>query len=225
MDNVELIYYHVRVPDNQQTYLKFLWWENHDVECHPQEFAICAHVFGGTSCGSCSNYDLRRIAVDNEAEFGKAAASTLLNNFYVDDLLKSIGNINIAKQFVKDVISMCRSGGFNLTKSVFNSKELLQSIPEQQKRQETKHQDLSGDIPTEKALGICWNIVDDTFSFKITFDRRFLTKRTMLSMISSIYDPLGFAALFFLEGRKIRQSFCNQNLPWYMEVNDDVKKE
>ena len=225
MDNVELIYYHVRVPDNQQTYLKFLWWENHDVECHPQEFAICAHVFGGTSSGSCSNYDLRRIAVDNEAEFGKTAASTLLNNFYVDDLLKSIGNINIAKQFVKDVISMCRSGGFNLTKSVFNSKELLQSIPEQQKRQETKHQDLSGDIPTEKALGICWNIVDDTFSFKITFDRRFLTKRTMLSMISSIYDPLGFAALFFLEGRKIRQSFCNQNLPWYMEVNDDVKKE
>ena len=182
-------------------------------------------MFGGTSSGSCSNYDLRRIAVDNEAEFGKAAASTLLNNFYVDDLLKSIGNINIAKQFVKDVISMCRSGGFNLTKSVFNSKELLQSIPEQQKRQETKHQDLSGDIPTEKALGICWNIADDTFSFKITFDRRFLTKRTMLSMISSIYDPLGFAALFFLVGRKIRQSFCNQNLPWYMEVNDDVKKQ
>ena len=47
----------------------------------------------------------------------------------------------------------------------------------------------------------------------------------MLSMISSIYDPLGFAAPFVLEERRILQSLCNQNLPWDMEVNDDVKKE
>ena len=45
-------------------------------------------------------------AVDNKAEFGEAAVSTLLNNFYVDDLLKSVGNINIAKQLVKGIISI-----------------------------------------------------------------------------------------------------------------------
>ena len=133
MADVESMYYQVQVPKNQQTYLKFLWWENHDIECHPQEFVMCAHVFGGASSGGCSNYALHRTAVDNEAEFGKAAASTLLNNFYVDDLLKSVGNINIAKQLVKDVIIMCRSGGFNLKKFFSNSKELLQSIPEQQR--------------------------------------------------------------------------------------------
>ena len=150
MADVESMYYQVQVPKNQQTYLKFLWWENHDIECHPQEFVMCAHVFGGASSGGCSNYALHRTAVDNEAEFGKAAASTLLNNFYVDDLLKSVGNINIAKQLVKDVISMCRSGGFNLAKFVSNSKELLQSIPEQQRRQETKDKDLSSDLPLIK---------------------------------------------------------------------------
>ena len=225
MADVESMYYQVQVPENQQTYLKFLWWENSDIECHPQEFVMCAHVLGGASSGGCSNYTLRRTAVDNEAEFGKAAATTLLNNFYVDDLLKSVGNINIAKQLVKDVISMCGSGGFNLTKFVSNSKELLQSIPEQQRRQGTKDKDLSGDLPTDKALGICWNVADDTFSFKIRLDRTSLTKRTMLSMISSIYDPLGFAAPFVLEGRRILQGLCNQNLPWDMEVNDGVKKE
>ena len=46
----------------------------------------------------------------------------------------------------------------------------------------------------------------------------------MLSMISSIYDPLGFAAPFVLEGR-ILQGLCNQNLACDMEVNDDVKNE
>ena len=88
MADVEPMYYQVRVPENQQTYLKFLWWENHDVESQPQEFVMCANVFGGTSSGSCSNYALHGTAVDNEAEFGKAVASTLHNNFYVDDLLK-----------------------------------------------------------------------------------------------------------------------------------------
>ena len=106
MADMESMYYQVHVPENQQTYLKFLWWENHDIECHPQEFVMCAHLFGGTSSGGCSNYALRRTAVDNEAEFGRAAASTLLKNFCVDEFLKSVGNINIAKQLVKDVISM-----------------------------------------------------------------------------------------------------------------------
>ena len=133
-------------------------------------------MFGGASSGGCSNYNLCRTAVGNEAESGRAAAATLLNNFYVDGLLKSAANINIATQFVKDVISMCKSGDFNLTKFVSNSKELLQSILEQQRRQGTKDKDLSGDLPTDKALQIFWNVADDTFSFKIKLDRMSLTK-------------------------------------------------
>ena len=33
-------------------------------------------------------------------------------------------------------------------------------------------------------------------------------------MISSIYDPLGFASPFKLEGRKLLQTLCNQNMQW-----------
>ena len=68
---------------------------------------------------------------------------------------------------------------------------------------------MSGDLPTDKALGICENVADDTFSFKIELDRMSLTKMTMLSMISSIYNPLGFAAPFVLEGRRILQPEFN----------------
>ena len=88
-----------------------------------------------------------------------------------------------------------------------------------------KNQDLGGDLPNEKALGICWNLKDDTFSFKLKLDTRTLTKRVMLSMISSIYDPLGFAAPFILEGRRILQRLCNQSIKWGNEISSDVKKE
>lgn len=36
----------------------------------------------------------------------------------------------------------------------------------------------------------------------------------MLSAISLIYNPLGFAATFVLEGRIILQSVCEQNVQW-----------
>ena len=185
---------------------------------------MCAHVFGATSSASCSNYALRRTAVENEAVFGEAAANALHHNFYVDDLLKSIEDLDSAKQLVKDVINMCKSGGFHLTKFISNNKELL-SVPENQRRMGVKDQDLSGDLPNEKALGICWNLREDIFSFKLKLEARTLTKRVMLSMISSIYDPLGFAAPFILEGRRILQGLCNQDIQWDSEVSSVVKKD
>ena len=66
MANVESMYYQVMVPDNQQAFLKFLWVNNSNLLEEPQDFVMCAHVFGGTSSASRSNYALRRTAVDNK---------------------------------------------------------------------------------------------------------------------------------------------------------------
>ena len=113
---------------------------------------MCAHVFGATSSASCSNYALCRAAVENEAVFGEAAANALHHNFYVDDILKSIEDLDSAKQLVKDVINMCKSGGFLLTKLISNNEGLLLSVPEYQRRMGVKDQDSSGGLPNEKAL-------------------------------------------------------------------------
>ena len=164
---------------------------------------MCAHVFSRISSAICSNYALRRTAVDNESIFGKDASETLQKNFYVDDFIKSSKDVESTKELVKDAVNMCKAGRFNLTKFISNNKKLLLLIPESQRRIDVKDQDLSGQLPNEKALEICWEIGEDAFTFKIKFDEKPLTKRVMLSVISSIYDPLGFAAPFVLEGRFI----------------------
>ena len=225
MADIEAMYHQVLVPDDQQTFLKFLWWSTDDINDEPQDFMMCAHVFGGTSSASCSNYALRRTAVDNKEVYGTDAATTLLRNFYVDDLLKSMKDVQSARQLVQKVINMCKSGGFNLTKFLSNSKELLATIPEEKRKEGVKDKDLSGDLPNDKALGICWNIEKDTFSFKINLDRKPITKRGLLSMISSIYDPLGYAAPFVLEGRQILQHLCNKNVQWDEIVQQDVQSD
>ena len=32
MADIESIYYQVRVPEYQQPFIKFLWWENHNID-------------------------------------------------------------------------------------------------------------------------------------------------------------------------------------------------
>ena len=118
----------------------------------------------------------------------------------------------------------CKAGGFHLTKFISNSKKLLLSIPESQRKIDVKDQDLSGQLPNEKALGICWVTDNDAFTFKIKLDERPLTERVMLSVISSIYNSLCFAAPFALEERRILQSLCEQNVHWNVKVCNDVQQ-
>ena len=153
---------------------------------------------------------MRRTTVGNKAVFGEVTASALHHNFYVDDLLKSIEALDSAKQLVKDVNKIWKSGVFYLAKFFSNNKELLFSVPEHQRRMGVKDQDLSEVLPNEKAFGICWIIREDIFCFKLKLEAGTQTKRVMLLMISSIYDPLGFSAPFILEGRRILQELCNQ---------------
>ena len=147
------MYYQVRVPEYQQTFIKFLWWENHNIEEEPSDFAMCAHVFGGVLSAICSNYTLKRTATDNTDQYGQEVAEVARSNFYVDDLLKSVDDPKTAMVLVKNVVDMCKSDRFHLTKFISNNRELL-SFPDDQRRNGAKNADLIDDLPTEKALGI-----------------------------------------------------------------------
>ena len=56
----------------------------------------------------------------------------------------------------------------------------------------------------ERALEIYLGIDKDTFKFKINFTEKPIPRRGILSMISSIYDPLGFVVPYALKGKKLR---------------------
>ena len=52
-----------------------------------------------------------------------------------------------------------------------------------------------------------------------------LSKRGMLSELSSVYDPLGFVSAFLLHGRNIIQILSQQKLGWDEIVSDEVAKD
>lgn len=172
---------------------------------------MLVHVFGATSSPSCSTLALKRTAKDNGAHFHPEIIGTINNTFYVDDCLKSMPLEQDAVQLVKDLSSACHMGGFHLTKWVSNSRTVLSAIPEEDRVKEVKMLDLDKEeLPMERALGLQWNVENNTFMFKITLKEKPLTQRGMLSVVSSVYDPLGFLAPLTLPVKNTLQELCKQ---------------
>lgn len=69
--------------------------------------------------------------------------------------------------------------------------------------------DLTHDIlPIERAVRVSWHVESDEFVFKIHVREKPSTRRGLLTVVSSIYDPLGFISPFVLLAKIILQDVC-----------------
>ena len=93
------------------------------------------------------------------------------------------------------------------------------------RRDGAKDKDLTGNLPIERALGIFWDAENDVIKFKIDLKDQPMTKRGLLSVTSSIYDPLGLACPFLLEGRRLLQGLCQFMHGWDEMVPDNIWQE
>ncbi|XP_064635233.1 uncharacterized protein LOC135492610 [Lineus longissimus] len=115
MADIVSMFYQARVPDDDASLLRFLWWEDSDMEKPIIEYQMVVHVFGATSSPSCANYALRRTAKDNQDYFPKEAVDAILNCFYVDDYLGNYSSGEIAIPLIANTRELCSKGGFRLT--------------------------------------------------------------------------------------------------------------
>ena len=130
--------------------------------------------------------------------------STILErNFYVDYMLKSFPTAEEAITVIQQVKDLCSNGGFNLTKFISNT-TVLKSILDDRHRTAIKDEELVlGCLPEDKALGVKLNTEQDTLGFTIKLIKKPSTRCGLLSILSSVYDPLGLEAPFMLKRREI----------------------
>ncbi|KAK3736794.1 hypothetical protein QZH41_011744 [Actinostola sp. cb2023] len=77
-------------------------------------------------------------------------------------------------------------------------------------------------MPIQRSLGTYWCIESDTFGFRIELRDKPLTRRGILSTISSVYDPLGAVSPIILVGKQILQTLCRHNADWDDPVPEDI---
>lgn len=225
MADVEAMFHQVKVSNEDTDLLRFLWWPGGNYEQDLVEHKMLVHIFGATSSPSVATFALQKCATDFAEEFGQETAKTVRKNFYVDDCLKSASDEDTAITLCAELRSMLVKGGFWLTKWSSNSRKLLNSIPEEERAQEFQDLDLDEDnLPMERALGIQWCAESDQFRFKINLKDRPHTRRGLLSLVSSIFDPLGFLAPVILPAKRILQDLCRQKYSWDEDLPDTVVK-
>ncbi|CAL9682043.1 unnamed protein product [Knipowitschia caucasica] len=226
MADIEAMFHQVRVPPEDCDLLRFLWWPDGNCERELVEYRMVVHLFGATSSPSCACFALRKCAEDNRKHFSPVAINTLLHNFYVDDCLVSVATEEAALSLCKELVELCARGGFKLTKWISNSRTVLAAIPPEERAKEVKDLDLDSDaLPVERVLGVQWCVQSDAFKFKITLKNRPLTRRGILSIVSSVYDPLGFLAPVVLTAKKILQNLCRNRLGWDDSLPPSVARE
>lgn len=59
------------------------------------------HLFGASSCPGCVNFALKQVASDNEERFGTTIANFLRRDFYVDDGLKSLSDVDATVSMIE----------------------------------------------------------------------------------------------------------------------------
>ena len=90
-----------------------------------EEFEMWVHLFGGKASPSCKNCVLKRTTVDYQIDFGEDAGKNLQNDFYVNDIVKSSPDVEIATDLIFRVRGLCAAGFFSLKKFVSNNVEVM----------------------------------------------------------------------------------------------------
>ncbi|XP_055585300.1 uncharacterized protein LOC129738142 [Uranotaenia lowii] len=133
---------------------------------------------------------LKQLCCDEGRNF-PLAAEAIENDTYMDDVISGAEDIQTAKAKVNQLISMTARGGFRLRKFASNQPQILEGLPEEDLAvsEITWDQD-----PAIKALGLTWLPNSDCFRFQFDIPmlpKDGLTKRKVLSIIATLFDPLG----------------------------------
>ena len=207
--DIESMFHQVKVSPQDCDCLRFLWWPNGHLSEKPETYRMLVHLFGATSSPCCANLALRQTAKDYGDDYDPVIKDAVLNNFYVDDFLKSTATDEEAIQIMSGISELLNKGGFHIHKWMSNSKKVLASVSIDDRAKNLKDVNLEYDqLPGDRALGVFWSAEHDYLGFRTDVKPVVATRRNMLSVIGSIFDPLGIAAPFILPAKLMLQNLC-----------------
>ena len=223
--DIEGMFLQVRVPPEQRNYLRFLWWPDGDTSVEPKTYRMCCHLFGATSSPAVASFALQHSAEQNKEKYSEQAVRTVKNDFYVDDCLMSADSVEEAQSLVKEVSDICAEGGFNIEKFVSNNRDVLNSIAEEKRAKSYQQIDLtSTELPADRTLGMIWNVEEDCFEFNVQLQDKPVTRRGILSVRSTIFDPLGFVSPFILPAKHIGQEAIRNGLGYDDKLPEELQQ-
>ena len=224
MADIEQMFYRVLVPKEERNFMRFLWYSNGELDKDPIEYRMGVHSFGLVSSPACAVTALRMTAEDNRDKYDATILDCIYKHTYIDDLLVSCESVEKAKKITTEFSELCSKGGFVLKDWCSNDRKVVEVIPESKRSKGFQNLDFQKDqMPEERALGLWWCTENDVFKFKVQI-KPARTRREILSVVYSVYDPIGLISPFILPAKLLLQKLCKLNLGWDEVINLEEEK-
>ena len=167
------------------------------------------HFFGAISSPASANFALPRTAADNKHCFAGDVINTVKRNFSMKPLTLRVHELQ----------ALLSRGGFKLTKWISNSRKVIEAIPAHVRCAELKKLERVA-FPTSARLAVVCGI--RYLTFNICLRTRPLTRRGILSVIGSVFDPLGFVVPVILNANISYKIFAVLSLDGTMRFHLNI---
>ena len=181
----------------------------------PSEYEMTTLIFGSKP-SPCSALYIKNKNAETFKLKNSTAHQSIVNDSYMDDYLKSCRSEREAKQLMYEVEKINSIGGFIMHSWISNRNIVEPS------RTQSKEKQLGG-RENERVLGLVWDTAEDVLRFnveckKITKDilngEKIPTKREVLRVVMSVFDPLGLLAPFTLKSKLLMQQIWRSGVHW-----------
>ena len=203
--DIEKAFLQIGLNENAKDVTRFFWLK--DITRLTTENNIQVYRFCKVPFGIISSPFLLGATLDHHLDtFKSQTAENIRNNIYVDNVITGTATIKSTVEFYKEAKEIFTKASVNLRDWTSNFQEVLNEIPMTDKYQGK----------TMKVLGLTWTIKDDKLSLKASHldAGSFLSKRTVLKQIASVYDPLGLFSPVTLRGKLFLQDLWNKTFSW-----------
>lgn len=214
--DIAKMYRQILVDDKQRSLQLILWRFNANQPV--SSYQLNTVTYGMASSSFVATRCLKQLALEYRDKY-PMSSRVIEKDFYVDDLLSGFDSREKAIQARDEISEILASAGFELRKWASNDETILENINIGSGLDQ-------GIIPISDnigTLGIKWNPSADNLQYSARdVNLKQITKRTILSSIAQIFDPLGLLGPIIVTAKLLIQKLWQSNLSWDEAVPLDL---
>ena len=211
--DIECMFHCFKIPESQRHLLSFFWPANNDPSRELAVFQATVHPFGNVCSPAVAIYGLHKTATlpcTPSLQIPKSSRNFILENFYVDDGLGSSASVQEATLTLQGAIALLKRYNIRLHKIISSHAETLKAFPKTEICPDVESIELSL-TEAQRTLGLAWHVVSDELRLNCTIHKTGFTRRVVLSVNGSLYDPLGLASPVALNGRLLQRAIFKES--------------
>ena len=207
--DISTAYLNLTLHPSDRDAFRFLWYDGDET----LEYRFARVPFGVIVSAFLLNAVLR-FHLGREFESHPELLEKVLSSLYVDDFLSGAQDNRSALELKEAVEVSLEKIGMKMHGWNSNSEELR-----------AKWGSVSDDIVS--VLGLLWNPVDDSLMVNV---QRVVeasscdpTKKNLLSLTASVWDPLGLVQPFLVLPKLLFQQICKSNVGWHGKLPEEMR--